>query len=165
MWECDLDMFNEQKNLAVALLLVLALVLAYFILNNSYQDKIVEPQVFLMSLKNSTQFYIIQDLRGSNDDLVRKNIMQCGVDIAGSQGIAALNKTITIYALEEDNCLSIDGKKPLSDCINPTDGTIFHIKNGNQTNFYQKKLEIGIGAIYTLKSCNIKVSSNFTSTT
>lgn len=144
----------EPKNAAVILLFIVAVALGYSIFFG--QEKTVDPQKFLAVLQNSSKLYIIQDLRGA-DDAVRRNIMQCGVDLAGSQGVAALNKTITIYALEDSKCTTLEGVKTLTECSNTGDGVTFYVSKGNQSSFYEKKLSIGIGADYTAKSCNINL--------
>ncbi|MDO8553408.1 MAG: hypothetical protein Q7S22_01260 [Candidatus Micrarchaeota archaeon] len=144
----------EYKNLVVIILFLVAVAFTYFIFLN--QEKTVDPQQFLLSIQNTSKFYVIQDLRGS-DDIYRRNIMQCGIDIAGSQGLAVLNKSIIIYALEDSKCTSFEGEKTLSECSNTADGIVFYISKGDKTLFYAKKMNIGVGANYTLKSCDIKL--------
>ncbi len=144
----------DQKTLTVIVLFIIAVAFGYFIFFG--QEKTVDPQQFLSALQNASKFYVIQDLRGS-DETVRRNIMQCGVDIAGSQGLAVLNKNISIYALEDSKCTTLNGEKTLSECSDTSDGVVFYISKGDKTLFYAKKMNIGIGANYTLKSCNIKL--------
>lgn len=164
------------------LLVVLALVAAYLILSNpskplsvdngindagnnvsassntSNDDGAVEPNVFADQLLAASEVFIIQDLRDVNSDIIRKNIQQCGIDFAGSMGLAG--KNITIFALEGNECTTLDGIVELNDCldkINAATNPLINIKQGNQSTFYKTKLEVGISEEYLPNSCNINI--------
>lgn len=146
---------TDTKTILVFILLFAVLAVAYVLFAN--QEKEVDPQLFLSSLKNSSSVYIVQDIRGANDE-IRRNILQCGVDLAGSQGLASLNKNVTIYAFDDSKCTTINGENPLSECEDYKNAPTFYIMNGVGNHFYENKLIIGIGENYTVKSCDVKTS-------
>lgn len=171
------------------ILLILALIAAYLILsaappdgspddlnrsrtppiNNSRFDAPefgnetpVDAEAFLSALESAQDIAIIQDLRAANDDIVKRNILQCGADFAGSSEfgylIELMKRNVTTYALEEQECTTINGVFGLASCldrIKNADVTI-HIRSGTQYAFYADKLIVGVDRGYSTGQCGIQ---------
>lgn len=154
------------KTIATFLLVVIALFTIYFLLgpkaspdippviNDSFDGIPVSPETFADELANSSHLYIVQDLRAASTPDIRKNIQQCGIDFAASRGL--VGKNITIYALEANECTTLQGIVAAGTCIESIrDNMAIYIKAGNSSAFYDKRLIVGIGPTYPTQSCNI----------
>ncbi len=161
------------KNFLTVFLVALALVAAYMVLSNPSKpvnhvppgainvssntsaSEPVNPDVFAAQLLSAKDVFIVQDLRDTSNDAVRRSIQQCGVDFAGSRGL--VGKNLTIFAFEKNECTSIDGIVDLNICLEKlkTAEITIHIKEGNQSTFYKNKLVVGVINDYSPKSCNI----------
>lgn len=158
----------EIKTIGVILLVVLALAISYYFLGTAKKPETlaydkgspVPTSVFAANLQNAENIVIVMDIRNNPSEMKRGNIMQCGTDFAGSQGL--VGKNITAYALEGEECLSIDGNMNINDCIkNALSGTAIFIMPGNgSTLFYEKKMIVGMGENYTFRECGIAVKNN-----
>ncbi len=124
----------------------------------------VNQSTFLHQLADAKHVYIIMDLRNISDDEIRRNIMQCGVDLAGSQALAS--KNISIASLTDTEChfsSSLDNpqKKSIPFCLcaraNPETVT-FYITNSDKTDFFNNEIKIGIGKIYKIGSCHVDIA-------
>ncbi|GEM_PF-5011245 len=131
---------NSTQQYAIILaMLLLAGGMAYFAL---MQERPVDQSVFLSNLASAKEVAIVMDLRAANSPLAREKIMQCGVDLAGSEGLA--DKNISAYALEPDKCTSSKGERPVSECENEFSSKVRFVlmKGDNNSTFFEKKLLI-----------------------
>ena len=138
------------------ILLLLYLVYSIFIKLQKY-DETVDPAVFARAVSSSDKLFIIQDLRGSSNNDIRRNILQCGVDFASS--IKLVGKNLTIFAFENNTCTSIDGFRSVKECENDVGSSPYiFIKEGQEGNnlFYKNKLVVNIGKNYTINSCSVR---------
>lgn len=148
------------KTIATVLLIVIAILFAYFIFSNKKLEiktgDQVAPEVFIQELSDAEKVYILQDLRGA-DATVRKNIQQCGIDFAGSTGL--VGKNLTIIALDDKECTTLEGIKSVKFCIDEVENAkaVFHIKKSNKTVFYNHIAVVGIDANYTARACDINI--------
>lgn len=160
--------FIELKQLITFILVLLLLVLAYifFFSKNAFVDKDLEYEA--ASLSNQSEFsslvqssknvFIVMDLRGSSEK-TRANIMQCGTDFAGSEGLAG--KNITTYALEGGDCFTSDGKSEAKTCLSSAKANpAIFIKSGSGSVFYNNRLVVGVTDVYSFKDCDIKIKNS-----
>lgn len=114
--------------------------------------------LFASNLQLSSSLFIVTDLRGSTQNQ-RSNIMQCGIDFAGSAGVAG--KNITVYSIEGSECISSEGKYTVNQCIEKSkSGISIFIKSGLNSVFYKNKIVVGISEKYSPKECNIISTNN-----
>lgn len=114
----------------------------------TYSEPTLSYDEFLTYLSNAQKFYIVMDIRNV-DSTVATNIMQCGVDFAGSLGL--LGKKMFVYAIDSTSCVSENETSSISSCIpflNPSDGLVLHINGIEGTYFYQNKALIKIEETY-----------------
>lgn len=179
------------KNILTLLLVIIAIIAAYFILSlppkplvsppqGSYKnnvtissindsiiadnESIADPQIFSDHLMAAQNVFIIQDLRNVTNDTIRKNIQQCGIDFAGSSGL--VDKNLSIFAFEGDKCTSLDGIVDINICLDKLKfaNITIQIKQADKTLIYKNKLLVGIGKNYPSKSCSISVQQTETTT-
>lgn len=161
----------DYKTIAVVVLVLIAAVLGAYFMKPADGKK--EPlnydrgtplgqEEFATNLNLATKLYIVMDIRNVSGDIQQGNILQCGTDFAGSEGI--VGKEIIVYALEEQNCTSLDRMLTTYECIsNALGGVAFFIKPGNGTTiFYEKKAIVGMGTNYTAKECSIGIKDKVT---
>ena len=150
---------SSVKMAAIAFLLIAALVLAYYFLSQSLSFA-SGPQVSAESFKdlfrNATNVYIVMDVRGAPDDAVQKNILQCGVDFAASNGMGG--KTVTPLSFDKGGCVAPDGMHEIKDCFAMLKGGLtVYVKEGNGgATYYSNGMIVGVGPVYTLGTCSIK---------
>lgn len=123
---------------------------------------------FADSLASSSEIYLVMDLRGATDDGVRRNIMQCAVDMSSSTAIGVLEKRI--YSLDSE-CISIhdDGTTYtvlLEECLAEINAArdvpgkaIVYVMKSNETMIFENELVVGIGGDYTQYDCLITARS------
>jgi len=121
-----------------------------------FKGELANSSAFSQSLASANKVYIVMDLREANETQ-RLNIMQCGTDFAGSEGL--VNKEITTYALEKDVCTTLEGMTSIETCVNNAlnNGIGFYIYKGNSTYFFKDKAIVGAGGNYQYKNCDISV--------
>ncbi|MEK6981519.1 MAG: hypothetical protein AABX38_01190 [Candidatus Micrarchaeota archaeon] len=155
----------EQKTLITGALVVLSLFLIYLFffqepdlsINDILRDK-TTPGQFVSAVISSNNIYIVQDLVNSNES-VRKNIQQCGIDFAGSAGLATKDKKI--FAFEDGKCYRLDNSLsvPINKCLleikNNLDSVVFYIKQGQTSTFYNQGILVGLGQNYSRGDCNV----------
>lgn len=158
------------KNLIVVFLVVIALLAVglYFwqppaVADNSNGDSgtdggttsnLTAKQAFEAYLASSNEMFIVMDLRGTDNSTIRNNIMQCGVDVAGSVALGGKNKTI--MAIEEDSCFVYNNTKTVEYCLSLiTDTPTFYIATNTETEYSEKMVTVDIGATYNLYDCHI----------
>ena len=115
----------------------------------------VNVATFNSILTNASNVYIVMDLRNVTDQKVRRNVMQCGVDLAGSMGLAA--KNLTLYSFDSDvGCIGIGQTYSVGYCISDMkNGIKLYIMEGNESKFYTDGMKVGIGSNYTSGSCSV----------
>lgn len=98
---------------------------------------------FENTLSSADRVTIIMDLRGA-PSAARDKILQCGVDLAGSQGL--VGKNLTILAFDGDKCIGSPINGSICDCYSKTQGsTVLQAQYGaEQPEFYNNTLVIGI---------------------
>ncbi len=126
---------------------------------NASENFPVDPEIFADQLSISDNVFIVQDLRGVSNGTSRKNIQQCGIDFAGSNGLAG--KNVTILAFENNECTSLDGITDIDSCLEKmkSANVTIQIKEGTQYSFYKNKLIVGIDSSYKVGSCSISVKN------
>lgn len=111
-------------------------------------------EAFEAYLASSDEMFIVMDLRSTDNSTIRNNIMQCGIDVAGSVALGGINKTI--MAIEEDSCFVYNGTKTVEYCLSLiTDTPTFYIATNSETQYSEKMVTVNIGATYNLYDCHI----------
>lgn len=156
----------EQKSLITIILVLLSLFLVYYFfslepaisIKDIFKDE-VTPGQFVSALAVSNKVYIVQDLTNSNES-VRKNIQQCGIDLAGSSGLAAKDKKT--FAFEGGLCYGFDNSSGVSinKCLielknNQANASVFYIRQGSKTTFYTQGTIISLDKNYSRGDCNV----------
>ncbi|NYZ74567.1 hypothetical protein H0O00_05465 [Candidatus Micrarchaeota archaeon] len=157
------------KLFVIFLLLAIAVVLAYyFIISGSLfsTGPEVDVETFKSSFASAPTIYIVMDVRGVKDSLVSNNVLQCGVDFAGSSGMAG--KDAVYFSLGDDGCTAPDGAHPLSDCVSQLEnGLVIYVKEcqapfaifGQQcpggAKYYSNGMVVTVGQEYALGTCGI----------
>ena len=150
------------KLIATVLLVVAALAMAYYfafirpseepVLKTGSQ---INSQTFASLLSDSHALYIVMDVRGVKDDAVRRNILQCGTDFAGSMGLA--DKEKTFYSLDSSlGCIGATGNYSVKYCFDQMNsGLTIMVHEGNESRFYTNAMVVGINESYTVGGCAI----------
>jgi hypothetical protein len=155
----------EQKSIITGVLVVLCIILIYIVF---FQEQNVSISDILKDQASGAQFasafvasntvYLVQDLVNANAS-VRKNIQQCGIDFAGSPGLAT--KDQKIYAFEGGQCYGFDSSKSttINKCLleikNQPEAVVFYIRQGFESKFYTRGILVGLGKDYTRGDCNV----------
>jgi len=119
---------------------------------------------FADNLASSSEMYVVMDLRGASENSIRRNIMQCAVDISYSTAIGNIDKRIfsldseCITTLEDGTAKTV----PLSECLSEIGSardapgkSIVYIRKYNETRIFENELVVGIGENYVQFDCNI----------
>jgi len=116
----------------------------------------VNIATFNSILTNASDIYIVMDLRNVTDQAVRRNVMQCGVDLAGSIGLASKNKTF--YSFDSDlGCVGVGQTYSVGYCIGEMKNSIkMYVIEGNESLFYTDGMKVGIGKNYTSGDCSVR---------
>ncbi len=151
------DNGGATKFLFIAALIIAVAVLAFYILQPKDQfipGASVDETTFLNNFDSAQYVYIVMDVRGIDDDLLRKNILQCGVDFAGSSGLAP--KNVTYYSLGDAGCVTVDGSKSAEYCFSQVrNGMAIYVHDGNTTSYYSNGITVGVDTSYQLGTCGI----------
>ena len=163
------------KQLLVVVLVIIALGLVYYYItleepvvppvdDDSAQDQtgddgeepiVTTQDIFLDNLLNSEEVYIVMDSRNVSNQTILEGILQCGVDLAGSPGLA--DKNITALSLEEDMCWGLENAT-IEECLAATEGIpTLYITTEEQSEYFENKLIISINEEYVYGSCKINV--------
>ena len=152
---------DRLKILAILLLAVAAAVFAAYFLTARENTINLGDEVDLTSfssiLFDAQDVFIVMDVRGVNNGSVKQNILQCGVDFAGSSGLAG--KNLTFFSIDSgDSCTGMAGNYSISHCFDETKkGVTIYVKQGNYTKFYTNAMVVGMGSNYAPNGCNIGV--------
>lgn len=147
------------KVLAVGAIFVIALALAYyFFVMSAYSFKPgakVDEETFKGIFADADKVYILMDVRGISDHSISNNVMQCGVDFAGSSGLAG--KTVTPLSVSNDGCVIPTGPAPLGDCFSMLeDGITIYVRSGdNAVQYYSNGMVVYVGSDYVPFTCGI----------
>jgi hypothetical protein len=150
----------DKRSFVVIILGIAAIALSYYVymnqgfLQKDVKDVLIAGRQELNSSKFAEDFLkhectaIVMDIRGI-DDPYRRNILQCGVDLAGSQGLAGMK--MQVMGFDEKGCVDENGSKPVQECMQALrkDCYIFYITKGqNKSTVYEGLLVIEEGDVY-----------------
>jgi len=147
------------KILAILILMAMAAYLAYYFLTASGNifetGSEVDAETFKNTFASSPLIYIVMDVRGVNDQLVSNNVLQCGVDFAGSTGMGG--KDAVYLSFGNEGCTAPDGAHPMKDCVSMLkDGIVIYVKGGSGgAKYYSNGMVVTVGKNYTLGTCGI----------
>ena len=168
----------ETKQIAAAVLILVALGLAYYVLTlpvepapNGIAPVDYSPpfaneggnvtmQEFASTLLAANKLYIVEDLRDLETyPLSKQNIMQCGVDYAGSPGL--VGKEFSVYAFDDgDLCYTLDGSASISECYEEIaaasedpDTAIIWIEKGTISEVYNGGIIVRLSDTYVQGTC------------
>jgi hypothetical protein len=147
------------KHLALAGLIVLALALAYYFLGTSDTSFVpgssVDAETFKNKFEEASRVFIVMDIRGVGDQTVSNNILQCGVDFAGSTGLGP--KNATYISVDSSGCVAPDGRHEAKECFSwLKNGITIYIKQGDSgAKYYSNGLVVNVGKDYALGTCGI----------
>ncbi|VVC04659.1 Uncharacterised protein [Candidatus Burarchaeum australiense] len=113
-------------------------------------EQIITQAQFEATLQGASALVIVQDVRNAPDNLSRKTVQDCGVNLARS--LAALGKNVTNYAYEAgDVCYTYAGQvKDVRACEQEFNGTYALIVSYGSvaTTFYQTHADIATNPYY-----------------
>ena len=172
----------ETKTLVVGAVALIAILLGAFILlspppvtpqtqNGDYTNPLngqnATMSEFADMLMSSQTVYLVEDIRGLEKyPISRNNIMQCGVDFAGSQGLAG--KGVNIYILEGNECSASEAGgnltiKTVSEChaavasaFGKAGNSVIWIEKGYSPSIYSGGLVVRVNETYTQGMCNVR---------
>lgn len=146
------------KTAAIVVLAVVVLALVYYFLTLSSNSFVAGPGVteeqFKEIFANATDVYIVMDVRGVQNEFTNHNILQCGVDFAGSSGLGG--KTTTYFSMDEENCVAPDGMHEHSWCFEQLqNGLTIYVTEGEYTSLHTNGMIVGVGPEYSTGTCGI----------
>ncbi len=146
------------KIAAVVLLAVFVLFLGWYFLSRAapfVPGAAVDAETFKDIFSKADKVYIVMDVRGVADANASRNILQCGVDFAGSSGMGG--KSVSYISLGGEGCVAEDGKHPEEYCFSQLkNGIVIYVKEGTSSSYYSNALVVGVGPQYALGNCAIK---------
>jgi hypothetical protein len=150
------DLLKSAALVALALLVAGMAYYFYLQLTPSFTPgRAVDEGTFKEIFANATRVSIVMDVRGAADNATATNIMQCGVDFAGSTGMGG--KEMAPFSISGDGCVAQDGQHPLDWCISAlSDGITIYVREGSGVSYYDNAMVVGVGPQYPLGSCGIK---------
>ncbi|MFH1222199.1 MAG: hypothetical protein V1492_03885 [Candidatus Micrarchaeota archaeon] len=120
----------------------------------------INQETFLSLLSEAKKIYVVMDIRNVSSNLTSRNILECGVDFAGSSGLA--NRNVIYLSMENERCVaaSLTGFNKTTtnaDCMDMinSDGMSLYVQQGNETAYYNRAAIIGVGEGYVLGTCSI----------
>jgi hypothetical protein len=149
------------KILISVFLILVAIWFAYPYLTSPPADLVVGNEIdsatFNAILSDTQNVFIVMDIRDINDTKLRQNILQCGVDFAGSYGL--VEKNITLYSFDTNQgCVGMDRNYPISYCLKQMEqGIALYAEESNETRFYTNAMRVGISDNYEMGSCSVNV--------
>ncbi len=154
---------SDNVKTAIVVLIVIAVVaIAYITLPKTTGtfDKGAEinSETFVELFGDANKIYIVMDLRDASGAVVRTNIMQCGVDFAGSYGL--VDKDVTYMSLEGNDCVIGNtegtGTYALGECLDMlNDGVSLYVIEGDETKYYAKAAMVGVNEEYVMGTCSV----------
>jgi len=152
---------NGLKVFAIALLAIAAAVFAYYFYGMQEESLSLGSEVnmatFSSILADSKNVFIVMDVRYAEEGAVKTNILQCGVDFAGSPGLAG--KNLTFFSIDKGgSCIGMNSTFSTSQCFKEMGrGLTIFVQEGNSTKFYTNAMVVGVGSDYPANGCNIGV--------
>ena len=140
-------------------LIIISIFLIFHFLNLSNYAFIpgaaVDQEEFKEAFDSSDLVYIVMDVRSVEDNETSRNILQCGVDFAGSSGMGG--KSVNYFSIsEEEGCIAPDGSHEESYCFSQLkNGITLYVREGGETTFHSNGMVVGIGPEYALGTCGI----------
>ena len=120
----------------------------------------INQETFLSLLSEAKKIYVVMDIRNVSSNLTSRNILECGVDFAGSGGLA--NRNVIYVSMENERCVaaSLTGFNKTTtdaDCMKMIngDGMSLYVQQGNETAYYNRAAVVGVGEGYVLGTCSI----------
>lgn len=155
---------SKQDNLKITLIALIAVVVLvfvyfyYFIPEKVYEfspGAEVNQRTFTRILEEANEVNIFMDIRGVDNENTRQNILQCGVDFAGSTGLGG--KTVHYFSVDDEGCVAEDGRHEGYDyCFDAlTSGVTLYVSEGNETTFHTDSMLVGIDDKYFVGMCGI----------
>lgn len=144
-------------------LLIVVLGFIYLSSNNFVPGNQVNESAFKDVFMAAPKVFIVMDIRGAQDNHTRNNIMQCGIDFAGSTPLGG--KDVVPISIGDQECITPDGPEPISSCISELKGGLtIEISQVTPTTpegarFFSNGMEVFIGSNYTANSCGFKTSN------
>ncbi|NYZ77490.1 hypothetical protein H0O02_04215 [Candidatus Micrarchaeota archaeon] len=158
---------DNVKNAAVIIIIVAVLALSYSLVLQPQTPAVFEKgaevnqETFLSLLSDADKIYIVMDIRNASNSIVSTNILQCGVDFAGSRGLAGRN--VSYVSMDDNGCALSINEKGVTDtvpnCIrmlNGAEGISLYIYEGSETKYYTKAAAIGVNGNYQLGTCELR---------
>ncbi len=151
---------STMKNLAVIVLCIVLVLLAYHFItysdNNFIPGSPTDSETFKSDFNSANLISIVMDGRGVTDQSTLNNILQCGVDFAGSSGMGG--KKVNYFSISNENCAASDGFHNYKYCFSKLpEGLTIYVKEGTTgTTYYDNGMVVTVGKNYTLGTCGIK---------
>lgn len=147
----------SMKTLAVALLFVLVLALAYSILSQPgfVPGTEVDQETFKDIFIGSEKVFIVMDVRGARDSTTSNNVLQCGVDFAASSGMGG--KDVMPFSFGMDGCVAADGPHTVKECFDMMQGGVtIYVRDGpGGAKYYTNGMVVSVGSDYSVGTCGI----------
>lgn len=152
------DKGGKLKTFAILILVIGAVAFIYYFLTLSENMFVAGPGVNETEFKDvfadANYIYIVMDIRGVQNPGTKQNILQCGVDFAGSTGM--IGKTATYFSLDDEGCVTPEGFFDYKYCFSQlSNGVTIYVKEGSETTFHSNGMVVGISPDYSLGLCGI----------
>ncbi len=162
-----MEISGDVKTIIVFLLGVAVVILfgLFFLENGSSQTfqkgQEINKETFLELFRTANKTYIVMDVRNVSSDIVKRNILQCGIDFASSAPFAG--RDVTYMSIDAKDCyIGISEKtekETISNCIkilNRPDSVSLYIREGSNTTYYTKAAIIGVNENYGIGQCGLR---------
>jgi hypothetical protein len=116
--------------------------------------RVVDQAEFTDIFSATDDIYIVMDVRGVADQNTMRNILQCGVDFAGSSGMGGKNPMY--FSVDNQGCVAPDGYHDYEYCFSQLqDGLTIYVHKGSQYSFHENGMVVGVGPDYAFGTCGI----------
>lgn len=143
---------------ATALLLVAVVVLVFVFfppMTEFRPGTEVNEETFTHVLEEADRVNIMMDIRGVDDEKTQWGILQCGIDFAGSFGLAT--KNVSYLSMDDQGCVAEDGRHNFKYCTDALQhGVTLYIREGSGATFHSNAMVVGVGNDYVVDSCKIE---------
>lgn len=151
-------MRKEVLSLSISILVLFSLLFVFGCPNTAEDNgKPVTKAEFLSTLTAAQQVSIIMDARNA-PSAGSDRVLQCGVDLAGSEGLAG--KNLSIYAFDKTGACFGKKNTSVSECLSEAKGsTILQVKYGPENvSFFENKMIVFVNE-NTTAPCLISVKN------
>jgi CxxC motif-containing protein len=158
---------GDVKTIIVFLLGAAVIILfGYFFLENGspqtfQKGQEINKETFLELFGVANKTYIVMDVRNVSSDIVKRNVLQCGIDFASSTPFAGRN--VTYISMDAKDCYigmsEKTEKETISNCmkiLNRPDSITLYIKEGSNTTYYTRAAVIGVNENYAIGQCSLR---------